>query len=73
MARIGILDCPSPGPGTTKKPLNLPSLQDSTACEQNSDDGDDEDLPEDENSDVDLDSQENKHSSEQEGSISDMF
>jgi hypothetical protein len=48
-------------------------LQDSSVNEQNSDDGDDEDLPEDENSDVDLDNQENKHGSEHEGSISDVF
>jgi hypothetical protein len=51
-------------------------LQDSAANEQNSsdvDDDDDEAIPEDEKSDVDLDSQENKHCSEQEGSISDVF
>lgn len=48
-------------------------LQDSAANEQNSDDGNEEDLPEDENSDIDLDSEENKHSGEHEGSISDVF
>jgi hypothetical protein len=48
-------------------------LQDSAANEQNSDGGDEEDLPEDDNSDVDLESQENKHSNEHEGSISDVF
>ncbi|PNF22433.1 hypothetical protein B7P43_G16287 [Cryptotermes secundus] len=47
--------------------------QDSAADEQNSDDGDEEDLPQDENSDIDLDSHEDKHSGEHDGSISDVF
>jgi hypothetical protein len=50
-------------------------LQDTTASEQNDDDDDEveEDVPDDENSDVDLDSQKNKDGSNHEGSVSDVF
>lgn len=50
-------------------------LQDSTANEEKNtdDDEEEEELPEDENSDVDLDSRENKHSSDHDDSISEVF